>query len=101
MKNKHMFFLFLCGFLFLATAYAVYLGGKTLNDHIVVVFVGGCMAPYVLTGSVTGHFIWILGPIGISALFWVLVLKKEASSWMMPLVYLSQLSYSFAFWWYR
>ena len=89
-----------CLFLFLATTYAVYLGGRTVNDHLVVVFVAACMFPYVLTGVITSEDLFVLGPLGISSLFAVLVRKKEASDWMMPFIVLSQPAYASSFWWY-
>ena len=93
-------FLYCSLFLFLATTYAVYIGGRTLNDHLVVVFVAGCMLPYVITGWIAEQNLFILGPLGIASLFAVLVRKKEASDWMMPFVVLSQPAYAMSFWWY-
>lgn len=95
-----MMYLSLCLFFFLLTARCVYIGGKTLNDHIVVVFVGICMLPYVGAGWYWEQPLFGLGVIGIYALFAVLVRKREAQQWMVPFVILSQPSYSIAFWSY-
>ena len=83
-----MLYLSLCLIFFLLTARCVYIGGKTLNDHIVVVFVLICMLPYVAAGWYWEQPLFGLGVVGIYSLFAVLVRKQEASQWMVPFVIL-------------
>ena len=90
---------------FLWTLVYVYQGGKELNDHVVSLFVLGCM--------VVIHLGWIyesaeglplfaegllmVGPVLMWALFWILARRQDAG-WRMPIAYCSQLAYAFALW---
>ena len=83
------------------TVYFVYTGGRSGNDHVVVVFVTMCMLPYAWLGYGASTFFWrmflSLGPIGIWGLFFILHRRKDAGLWM-PLAHLSQVSYLFSLW---
>ena len=93
-------YLSFCVLVFLLTTRCIYIGGRTLNDHIVVIFVLICMMPYILAGWMWENPVFGLGNIGIFSLFAVLVQKKEAKPWMMPFVLLSQPAYAVSFWCY-
>lgn len=95
-----MLFTYLSLSLLLYTIRSVYIGGSTVNDHLVVVFVVFCMLPYFAGGVHFQQPLFVLGEVGIAALFAVLVRKKEASSWHMPWIWLSQPAYAISFWSY-
>lgn len=84
----------------------VYDGGKTLNDHLVGVFVGMCILVY----PILWHGFWVelnchwgfgllflIPVIGIYSLFAILVRRRDAAN-LMPLAILSQFAYSFSIW---
>ena len=58
------------------------------------------MFPYFCAGVYFSQPLFVLGEVGIAALFAVLIQKKEASSWQMIFVWLSQPSYAISFWSY-
>jgi predicted MPP superfamily phosphohydrolase len=84
----------------------VYGGGRTLNDHLVAVFVVGCTAVYpmlwhgaeassALSTPLLGAL--LLGPLSIYGLFHILA-RREDAGWRMPLAVLSQPAYAFSLW---
>ena len=86
-------------FCWLISMYCVYQGGRTLNDHVVALFVTLCMIVYLIWWFLFPDTIYknllLLGPISMTFLFVVLVRRKEVSHSLVYLgLYLSQIAYA-------
>lgn len=83
---------------------AVWRGGRTLNDHVVAVFVVLCIVVYPLLGALCPGlpapvaFDLSLGPFTLAALFVALDLRKEPPPWLTALARASQPAMAFSLW---
>ena len=86
---------FLC---WTTTIYCVYQGGRTLNDHVVALFVTLCMAVYLVWWSICPYellsFGLTLGPLSMTFLFVILLRREEVQNpFLFGGLYLSQVGY--------
>ncbi len=80
------------------TIYCVYQGGRTINDHVVALFVTLCMVVYLVWWSICPYewlcFGLVLGPLSMTFLFVILLRREEVQN---PVLfgglYLSQVGY--------
>ena len=93
------------GILWIFTVVCAYTGGRSVNDHVVALFITLCIGiyPVLWLGGSEQSFapvlcgLLITGMVGIAGLFALLIRRKEAG-WRMPIAYGSQLCYAFAIW---
>jgi len=101
----NLLFWILAGVLWLFTVFCAYTGGRSVNDHVVAIFITLCVAiyPALWIGGQQQAFaeilcgVLVLGMMGIAGLFALLIRRREAG-WFMPIAYVSQYCYSFSIW---